>query len=226
MAKQTPELKVGDSVVVKPGTKDVDLSIDLSGWQGRVTEILPGEDNQVLVGIEWDSITLQNMPDSVIEESEEQGLSWTEYRLYADEVELTEPRDTRKDVAQTQEALSGKFAWSFLGPEGRNINKVLAGIDPDDTMAALEAWEARLRKSLTFPFEAKIDEFQERGPLQAGDRVRVLDINFVDDLHGLIVDIKRRGEYYAFPLADLAVLDTRSPNHDPVQEYRVWFANR
>jgi hypothetical protein len=40
----------------------------------------------------------------------------------------------------------------------------------------LLAWEEHLRCSLQFPFEAEVDEFQERGPLQAGDRLTVLGI--------------------------------------------------
>jgi len=32
-------MKAGDSVVVKSGTKDPDLEIDIGGWQGRIVEI-------------------------------------------------------------------------------------------------------------------------------------------------------------------------------------------
>ena len=31
--------KVGDSVIVKPGTQDPDYAGDIGGWQGRITEI-------------------------------------------------------------------------------------------------------------------------------------------------------------------------------------------
>lgn len=227
MGKQTLELEIGDSVVVKAGTEDDDLGIDLGGWQGRITEILPGEKGyKDLVTVEWDSITLQNTPDAVIEECEEQGLSWAEYRLYPDDVERTQPRDTRGDVEEAQKALSEKFAWSYLGPEGRNINKVLAGVAPDDTWAALQAWQKHLQEHLRFPFKARVFEYQSFGPLQAGDRVQVLRISLVDDSYGIIVDVRVGRAKYAFPLADLDVLNTESPNHDMVQEYRVWFANR
>ena len=62
--------------------------------------------------------------------------------------------------------------------------------------------------------------------MQAGDRLKVTGIALVDDLYGVIVDVWRGRRKYAAPLCDLAVVDERSPNHDLVQEYRVWFANR
>ena len=38
MGKST-NLKIGDSVIVKPNVKDPDLGIDIGGWQGRISEI-------------------------------------------------------------------------------------------------------------------------------------------------------------------------------------------
>jgi len=99
-------------------------------------------------------------------------------------------------------------------------------VDPDDEMALLYAWEDYLNERLDFPFEAEAAEFQERGPLQAGDRVKVTGINLVDDLYGVIVDLRVGRRKYAFPLCDLEVTDARSPNDQLVQDYAVWFANR
>ena len=93
-------------------------------------------------------------------------------------------------------------------------------------MAALSAWAAYLEEHLAFPFEAEIDEYQSRGPLQAGDRVNVTGVSLVDDLHAVIVDLWRGRRKYAFPLCDLEVIDKRSPNDQLVGDYRVWFANR
>jgi hypothetical protein len=166
------------------------------------------------------------MPGSVIEQSEEQGLDWTKIYLEAQEVELTSPRDTKEDVTQAISELARKHAWSYLGEEGKRIGKVLAGVDKDGEMAALDAWEEHLSKSLVFPFEAEIAEYQGRGPLQAGDRVKVTGIALVDDLYGVIVDLRRGRRKYAFPLCDLEITDKRSPNYQIVNDYAVWFANR
>lgn len=216
--------KEGDSVVVKPGVVDPDFGLEIGGWQGRILGIGPVREDVVLIC--WDSITLKNMPGSVIEQSEEQGLDWTQMYLEAQEVELTSPRDTEEDVAQAIDELSKKYAWSFLGEGGKRIGEVLAGVDEDDEMGAWDAWEEHLSESLVFPFEAEVAEYQEVGPLQAGDRVKVTGIGLVDDLYGIIVDLRRGRRKYAFPLCDLEVIDENSPNYQIVRDYAVWFANR
>ncbi|MCI0336724.1 MAG: hypothetical protein L0226_04040 [Acidobacteria bacterium] len=38
MKENRLNLKVGDSVAVKSGTKDPDTGGDITGWQGRITE--------------------------------------------------------------------------------------------------------------------------------------------------------------------------------------------
>ena len=215
--------KAGDSVVVKPGMVDPDFGLEIGGWQGRILEE-PGRDDLALIG--WDSITLESMPGSVIEQSEEQGLDWTKMYLEAQEVELTSPRDTEEDVAGAINGLSKEYAWSYLGEQGKRIGKVLAEVDEDDEMATLDVWEEHLSESLVFPFEAEIAEYQDRGPLQAGDRVKVTGIGLVDELYGVIVDLRRGRRKYAFPLCDLEVKDENSPNYQIVRDYAVWFANR
>lgn len=217
---------VGDSVSVKPGTIDPDLGIDIGGSQGRVTDIQLSNDGVAMVEIRWDSITLQNTPDSVFVQCEDMGLGWTDYILEAEEVEKTTPRDTEADVARIVAVLSTRFAWSYLGEQGKRIGQVMAGVDRKDIMAALRVWQTYLAKHLCFPFEAQVDEYQSKGLFQAGDRVKATGIALVDDLYGVIVDLRRGRRKYAFPLCDLGVMDECSPNHQIVEDYQTWFANR
>ena len=71
------EFSVDDSVVVKEGTLDPDYDNDISGWQGRIYEIDDSNFDDPLIRIEWDSITLRNMPRSVIEDNKKDGLVGT-----------------------------------------------------------------------------------------------------------------------------------------------------
>jgi hypothetical protein len=215
---------VGDSVIVRPGTLDPDFGIEIGGWQGRITEIGVGQKDTVMIA--WDSVTLRHMPDSAIEQSVERGLAWTEMGLKAHELELTSPRDTEIDAVGVIDEISRKHVWSWLGEEGKRVGKILAGVDPDDEMAILDAWKDYLAKHLSLPFEAEVSEHQERGPLQAGDRVTVQRIFDVDDLYGVIVRLRHVRRQYHFPLCDLKVIDQHSPNYQLVDDYAVWFANR
>lgn len=214
---------VGDSVIVKSQVMDPDLGFDLGGWQGRVSEIFAEGNN---VCIDWDSITLENMPYSVIAECEERGLDWRKIYLSADELEFAKPRDKQADVERKAEQLECEHTWDFVGPEGKNINKVLAGIKRDDESAAMKAWNKNLRKVLTFSFDARIVEYQQYGRLQSGARVLVKSIRAIDELAGVIVQVEYKGQNYHLPLCDIEAIDITSANHDYVQEYAVWFANR
>jgi Calcium binding len=215
--------KIGDSVVVKAGVTEEDTKIDMSGWQGRVVEVDTKED---IVVVDWDSITLRNMPPSYIQRCEEEGYGWTQYYLLPSDIEPATARDSEEDVEEAIEELSADHEWEYLGEEGQAIQAVLQDVDPDDEMALLDRWGEHLGKALKFPFEAKVDEWQERGPLRSGDKVRVRKISEVDDHYGILVDVQSPRGHYVFPLCDLATVDENSPNHDPLQLYRVWFANR
>ncbi len=215
---------VGDAVVVKSGLQDVDFDIDIGGWQGRVEEIDSREREAVLL-VHWDSVTLREMPDEMIEECEEQGLSWTRYPTPASDVEPARPRDTQEDVAQAVEELEQQHAWAWLGEQGRGIRRVLGGVDPDDRWACIKTWRDYLEDRIKLPFEAEVDEFQERGPLQSGDRVTVRRIITANEIHGIIVRVTQGCRQYDFPLCDLEALDIKSPNHQMIRDYRVWFAN-
>jgi hypothetical protein len=68
---------LGDYVIVNAGVSDPDLGGDLSGWQGRVVAIYT--DTTTQVEIQWDSLTLKQIPASMIALCEEQvcWLKWT-----------------------------------------------------------------------------------------------------------------------------------------------------
>lgn len=219
----------GDVVRVRPGTVCPDApELDISGWQGRVTDLTWAEDDtEPVIGLAWDSLSLRAMPAWFIEDSEHKGLDWSRIYLELDQIEPAEPRDTEQDVAQAQREIEASFWWFGIGPEGENIQAVVnSAADNTDEWQVMLAWEKHLRQSLRLPFEAEVDEFQERGPLQAGDRLTVLGIEDVDELYGILVSCRKGRQRYTFPLADLAAVDENSPNAQRIHEYRVWFANR
>lgn len=220
---------IGDSVKVKDGILEPDSeAFSIGGWQGRIIEIREEPDVPTIIDIEWDSVTLQKMPQHFIDESEEEGLDWTCMGLYPEDLELTAARDTEDDVKAAQEELEDIHFYSYrwLGEQGDRIGKVLQGIDPQDDLGALQRWSIYLEQHLTFPFDAEIEEWQEQGPLQSGDQVSVKKISLVDDIYGIIVAIRRGREKFDCPLCELAALDESSPNAELLSDYRVWFANQ
>ena len=156
---------IGDSVVVKKGVKDPDLGNDIGTWQGRISEI-----DEDLICIDWDSITLQQMPASSIIHSEEEGWEWQKMYLSHSDVTLTKRRDSVEDVARVFDELSSYYMWVNFGEQGKRIQKVLSGIPHDDETAALQAWSAYLQKKLSFPFQVRVEEMMLRGSsIRVGD---------------------------------------------------------
>ena len=222
MIFKNKRFKLGDSVRFQDGEIDEDSGTDISGWQGRVTEI---NENQNFLLVALDSITLKSLSRAYLEECEEEGLSWSEYGIGFDNVEPAKPRDSEREVEEIIAELSNTVRWVYLGEEGREINAILTGAD--DTVAPMKAWEAYLQKTLTFPFTAKISEWQKPGSLlQAGHKVQVMGLESLDEWHGILVKIKKGGRPFVFPLCDLEVVSHNSPNHAPIQLYAVWYANR
>ncbi|MBW1748560.1 MAG: hypothetical protein JRJ34_09225 [Deltaproteobacteria bacterium] len=86
--------------------------------------------------------------------------------------------------------------WEALA---KKISKVLKNIDTDDNLAAFEAWEKYLNRSLSFPFETKISDCQTKGPLQQGDNIRIHSIWGNEDLYGVIVKLRYDRKTFHFP---------------------------
>jgi hypothetical protein len=221
--KASDQYKIGDSVVVKSHVHDPDLDLVIGGWQGTISDI---SDEHNTVCIDWDSLTLQAMPSSVIDTCEVEGLAWNQMYLEVADVEAAPRRDTPEMVAQVVAQLEAQHAWIYLGEEGQYIQSVIGEVDPDDTTEILEVWEEHFREVLRFPFAAEIAEPQERGPLRTGTQVMVEGITDIDDKYGVIVRVKHQRNISHFPLCDLEAIDKGSPNYEPVRAYVVWFANR
>ena len=93
-------------------------------------------------------------------------------------------------------------------------------------MAAFNAWENYLTEKLDFPFDAEISEYQNKGPLQQGDKIRIHGILESDDLYGVLVRLRLERKGYHFPLSDIEPLDKTSSNYNTSNAYKNWFVNR
>lgn len=226
MKKIKFRLQIGDSVKVVKGTMDPDMEdLCIEGWQGRISEVTENDDDST-IGIQWDSITLNNMPAEVIVKNKEDGLDYSTMYLDVNDIEPAKERGTKKDVKKALKEIEEKYYWISFGDEGKRIHEVLLNIDSNDIMRVLETWEKHLVKHLTFPFDAEVSEYQERGPLQGRDKVSVKNISLVDDLYGIIVELRHGRKKYHFPLCDLEVIQKDSRNYQLVKDYCIWFANR
>ena len=222
------KLKIGDSVIVNQGVKEPDLEeFELSGWQGRVVDIDTKSDiENILITIEWDSLTLNQIPSDYIVQSEVDGLAWNMMTLYESEMQKTIPRDTKENAKKAEDELSDKYYWPSEGEEGLRISKILKGVNPQDEMKCLRKWIDHLDKELTFPIQAIVSESEVKGLIKDGDKVLIKSLHDIVDLYGIIASIIFNGKKYMFPLCDLKVINKTKADSQLIDDYRLWFANR
>jgi hypothetical protein len=83
--------------------------------------------------------------------------------------------------------------WQAMGVGLDDVEPATArDSERDVEMALVEAWEEHLEENLSFPFEAEVSEWQDRGPLRTGDRVKVKSIFEADDHYSILVEVRRR----------------------------------
>lgn len=96
-------------------------------------------------------------------------------------------------------------------------------------------WMDWLSANLVFPFKATREEdeddayFQEgaaRSLFRLGHTMEILSVEGEDEMTGIIVKSKEKGQIGQVPLCDLEVKPKTDRNYWPVREYVVWFANR
>lgn len=221
-------LKIKDSVIVKKGIKEPDTEkFEIGGWQGRVLEIDKKTDkDNVLIRIEWDSLTLEQLPSSFIQQSEIDGLDWKSMFLYESDIDKTVPRDKNQKVKKTQNKLSDKYYWASYGEEGVRITNILGNVKRSNEMKCFEIWDKYLEKNLSLPFSAIVDESGDNWLIKSGDEMLIKSLSNIVDMYGIIAKVKLGRKSYEYPLCDIEVKDIKSKNYQLINDYRIWFANR
>ena len=105
------DFKTSDSVRVKSGVKCHGYeSLCIEDWRGRIKQITATKKYDMLVEIEWDSITLLDMPVDFIKHCEDNELEFGCMFLEPDEIEIASKRDTKADVAK----ITKKIAHDYI----------------------------------------------------------------------------------------------------------------
>ncbi|ACV63021.1 hypothetical protein Dtox_2203 [Desulfofarcimen acetoxidans DSM 771] len=136
------------------------------------------------------------------------------------DTEILEKAEIHKNSKEESEE-----AFFPLDEQDLRIYARLGDIKENVMLEAYKKWKNYLSKTLRFPFEAEISEEQRGGSLQEGDKLTVLSIDSTDDLYGILVNIAKKKKRYVFPLCDLEVVDVKSENYLPVNDYSYWFTN-
>jgi hypothetical protein len=221
-------LKPGDSVKVKSGILEPNnKKLEIGGWQGYVVDIKRKRNAEnTLVTIEWDSVTLQKIPEKYIIETSVEGLSWQTMVLHDTDLEEATARDNLKTLRRIQNKLEDKYYWSSFGAEGLRIEKVLEGANNNDERECMLRWFNYMELNLTFPFKAEVSLESYSTTIRDGDIVTVKGLNDFVDLYGILaITLFERKRLY-IPLVELIVIDEKSNNYQLTNDYNTWFSNK
>lgn len=132
-------MKIGDSVVFKKRIRDYATGLfKISGWQGRISKLYTFEseqqENEGDCIVEYDSLTLQQMPKEYIRQYLKRKLDFRYNRVGLKHLEKVKPRDTEKDLLNTWADLDMKCNFikileekkkEDLAREAKNKNKTI-----------------------------------------------------------------------------------------------------
>lgn len=213
-----------DSVTVRPGTKDPSYSHTLlGGWQGRIIDFIESDNQKIQALVEWDSFTLEQMPDRYIKERADHSWDWEALALDVTVLEPSKPRDNYHRVERVQSRLSARYFWPLIPSAGERIASFLKGLDPADDRSIFAAWQDQMNGRLCFPFEACVERNAPGNAVLKGDFVTVQGIAPFDPLTGVQVQARFRNHNLALPVANLIVLNDSSENHQAIEDYKLWF---
>jgi len=239
--------KIGDSVIVKAGTSDPDFDdFSIEGWQGRIIKIT-GKKSHPLVEIEWDSITLKQMPEESILRSLDDGCDFTSMILAGNEVELASHRDSETDAQKMRDQLHKKHPYASYEQQEQNIAEILTGPDSSVNKDNLATYLLHLKNKIELPcLLTGSEDFSWEEPYIFGgwdkeeykalkktkpsytDTFELIGLDeTVNEDRGIFVNVKRVSDKktFALPLWDLKVTDKLDRNYQLISDYSFWMTN-
>ena len=240
-------MKKGDNVKVKQGILDPDLNqFDMSGWQGRITNITSDNESD-LIEIAWDSITLKQLPNEFIENSIEDGYDYSVMSLEKDDVELTKPRDKESDVEKQKKTIENHYHNIAFDEHEKRIAAILStddlSVTEEKQNVYLDYLQSNIQKQIIltgredFTWEEKYlfggwskKEYEELKKTQASytDKFEFIELlEDIDEMYGLLAKVKRVTDKKQFilPLWDLKCINKNSKTYKLISDYSFWMTN-
>lgn len=218
-------LQIGDSVIVKDGVKESDEhDFVVGGWQGRIKQIVDDTDiDNPLLEIEWDSITLQQMPDVFVRDSYFEKVPWQTMRLRQSLLAKTEPRDEEGDVSRVQNEGKIKFFMELAGESGPRIAEILTDNCIFDPHEAAQRWLSYFKNNVRLPLPVVVEDPDYRKIFKSGAIARIASFDVADSDQGIWLTLVYNTKKLDFQLYNLKTLSADSPYAQLLEDYKVWF---
>lgn len=142
-------IKKNDYIQVKDGTKEPDSEeIEIGGWQGKIKHLYTHEGRR-FIEIDWTLDTIKKMPIDYIKVSIEEGFSFSEMHLGADDVIKIDPlKEDEKARVQYVDELKSKYSEEEAGAQQKRIAEILSIKDTSVSQENLLKFRTALLKYL------------------------------------------------------------------------------
>jgi hypothetical protein len=221
---------VGDLVRVRKGVVDPDFpDLPLGGWTGWVQEV-EAEDEPPIYLIEWNTYTLNHLPEVYRVRCDREGLDEETIRLSEDELE---PATGEQPPLEQPVNLVARPLRT--GDQDDRIRAILGVTSdqpvPEVDQASLDKYFDYLVEKLSFPFNAHYwladPETGRPHPLLA-TAYRLLPARRGNEGLGLVVEASLDDsglpeDHVLLPLADLELLNDKPEMRRTLQDYASWF---
>ncbi len=233
-------VRIGDSIRVRPGINCPDFeSLSISGWEGRVINI-EGD----MFEIEWDSITLNQMPNNYISDSIVEGVDFSAMYLEVADFDVSMARDRIEDVRRVQSNLERKNSFNKIE---KRISMILNTDDECVNNENLKTYMTYIKENIITPcIMTGMEDFNWEEPYLLGgwdadeyeslkkikpsytdifDYIKLEKI--FDENLGLMVIVRRQSDNkeFSLPLWDLKTTDEDSKNAILISDYSSWMTN-
>ncbi len=108
------KFQIGDSFSIGKEVQHPGLHISLAGWQGRLVDIVV-EDGETYLAVEWDSQTLQHMPEGLAQFSLDADWEWRGWIFTPNQLLAAAPRDTAADAQAVVEKIASGLRQDVRG---------------------------------------------------------------------------------------------------------------
>lgn len=102
------------------------------------------------------------------------------------------------------------------------INHILHGVEKNNRVEEFEAWQRFLRRNLVFPFWGECLELNHH-QLRPNELIHVRRITAIDDLDGVIAQVRQEDNIFELPLHCIIVVDRKTSNHKLMSTYNTWY---
>ena len=104
-------------------------------------------------------------------------------------------------------------------------NQILKKAKSNNKDKILDTWFFYLSDELKFPYEAEVQLFSYSRNLKDSDIVKVLGVDNLIDMYGVLMKIKFERSTYFMPLEELIVKNKNSKNYKIIDAFLEWYAN-